>query len=96
MSDESSIIPEPFAVRPKIGAHLAGCGLRDFYLRLNSGRYETFLDGTNRMVTVRSIRADQQQMLATNHGSPRDNPSRRFGGPGRPKSKRKKAAATSS
>ena len=76
---------EPFAVRAKLGAQLAGCSDTVFYKRLNEGRYETFLDGTNRMVTVRSIRADQEKLLAEAQGSPHDNPSKRRGGPGRPR-----------
>jgi len=76
---------EPFAVRPKDGARLAGCGETEFYKRLNAGRYESFLDGTARLVTVRSIRADQEKLLAASKGTPRDNPSKRRGGPGRPK-----------
>ena len=74
---------KPFAVRPKDGARLAGCGLTEFYKRLNDGRYESFLDGTARLVIVDSIRRDQQKLLATARGTPRTNPSRRSGGPGR-------------
>jgi len=32
---------EPFAVRPKDGRRLAGCGETEFYKRMNEGRYET-------------------------------------------------------
>jgi hypothetical protein len=76
---------EPFAVRPKDGTRLAGCGETEFYKRLNSGRYESFLDGTSRLVTVRSIRADQEKLLAASKGTPRAQPSKRRGGPGRPR-----------
>src|SRR5262245_51960596 len=75
----------PFAVRPKDGKVLAGCGETEFYKRMNQGRYETFLDGTSRLVTVRSIIADQERMLAATGGTPRERPSIRGGGPGRPK-----------
>jgi hypothetical protein len=84
-ADKSLISIEPLAVRPKQGALLAGCGLTEFYKRLNQGRYETFLDGPNRLVTVRSIRADQQQQLEAARGTPRSSPSKRRGGPGRPR-----------
>jgi hypothetical protein len=55
---------EPFAVRPKEGARLAGCSLSLFYRRLSEGVYETFLDGFNRLVTVESIKAHQKKQLA--------------------------------
>ena len=73
---------EPFAVRPKDGRRLAGCGETEFYKRMNEGRYETFLDGVSRLVTVRSIRAAQERLLAEARGAPRENPSKRHG-PGR-------------
>jgi hypothetical protein len=76
---------EPFAVRPKVAAKLDGCGITEFYKRLNAGEYETYVDGTARMVTVRSIRERQQRLLAAASGTPRENPSRRSGGPGRPR-----------
>src|SRR5215831_935406 len=75
----------PFAVRPREGKLLAGCGETEFYKRLNAGRYESFLDGTSRLVTVASIIADQKRLLAATSGTPRDKPSKRRGGPGRPK-----------
>jgi hypothetical protein len=68
---------EPFAVRAKIGAQLAGCCLAEFYKRLNAGEYETFLDGAARMITVRSIRARQERLLAETPGTPRERPSPR-------------------
>ena len=85
MSESSFIDIKPFAVRPKDGARLAGCGLTEFYRRLNDGLYETFLDGTHRLVTVESIRAHQQKQLVASRGTPRQRPSKRSGGPGRPK-----------
>jgi hypothetical protein len=88
---ESIVDLQPFALRPKDGARLAGCGLTEFYKRLNSGRYQSFLDGANRLVIVESIRADQRKLAATS-GTPREHPSERSGGPGRP---RKKAATGS-
>ncbi len=70
---------EPFAVRPKEGMRLAGCGESEFYKRINAGRYESFLDGTSRMITVRSIRSDQEKLLAEARGTPREKPSKRAG-----------------
>jgi len=74
---------EPFAVRPKDGARLAGVGLTTFYDRLNAGLYESFLDGSARLVTVESIKAHQRKQLEKTRGKPRENPSCRAGGPGR-------------
>jgi hypothetical protein len=79
---DSIVEISPFAVRPKDGARLAGCCLREFYNRLNDGIYETFLDGTARLVTVASILAHQKHQLAAARGTPRDNPSPRSGGGG--------------
>jgi hypothetical protein len=75
---------EPFAVRPKDAARLDGCGLTQLYERLNAGEYESYLDGCNRMITVRSIRARQERKLAAaiNQSFAK---SKRAGGPGRPK-----------
>jgi hypothetical protein len=33
---------EPFAVRAKVGAQLAGCSLAHFYILLNAGEFDTF------------------------------------------------------
>ena len=35
MSDENLVQIEPFAVRPKEAARLDGCGITEFYARLN-------------------------------------------------------------
>jgi hypothetical protein len=85
MSDKSLVSLLPFAVRPREGAKLAGCGLTDFYRRLNEGIYESFLDGRNRLVLVESIKRHQQQQFAVTRGTPRGKPSKRSGGPGRPR-----------
>jgi hypothetical protein len=72
---------EPFAVPPKAAARMENCGLTEFYRRLNSGEYESYLDGGKRLITVRSIRARQERLLKAASGSPRQNPSPR----GRPR-----------
>lgn len=89
VSDEAICTIEPFAVRPKEAARLDGCGITEFYKRLNAGEYESYLDGPMRMVTVRSIRARQQRQLAANNAN--GEPKRRAG-PGRPKSKKKSSS----
>jgi hypothetical protein len=65
----------PFAVRVKEGMRLAGCGLTQFYRRLNAGVYVSFLDGCNRLVTVESILDHQRRQLEKTRGTPRDKPS---------------------
>jgi hypothetical protein len=85
MSNRTLVDIEPLAVRPKDGARLAGVGLTEFYRRLNAGLYDSFLDGTARLVTVESIRSHQEQLLKAAAGTPRESPSKRRGGPGRPR-----------
>jgi hypothetical protein len=85
MSDQPIVEIQPFAVRPKDAARLAGCGITQLYERLNTGVYESFLDGTARLVTVESIRAHQERQLAATRGTPHELRSKRRGGPGRPK-----------
>jgi hypothetical protein len=84
MSNKIPVNITPYAVRAKIGAQLAGCGLTEFYRRLNEGRYATFRDGVARLVVVESIRDDQRQLLAESGGTPKENPAQKAG-PGRPK-----------
>lgn len=73
------------AVQPKEGARLDNCGITEFYERLNAGEYETYVDGGKRLITVRSIRARQERLLAAASGTPQENSSTRRGGPGRPR-----------
>jgi hypothetical protein len=68
---------EPFAVRPKEGARLAGCSLSLFYRRLSEGVYETFLDGFNRLVTVESIKATSEKTISGGSRTPTSRPSKR-------------------
>lgn len=68
---------ELFAVQPKVAARLDNCGLTELYERLNAGEYETYIDGGKRLITVRSIRARQERLLAAAGGAPRSNPSPR-------------------
>jgi hypothetical protein len=92
MSDQSLVTIEPFAVRPKEAARLESCGITELYKRLAAGEYESYCDGTMRMITVRSIRARQQRALASSNASG-DKPARRPG-PGRPKKKKKSAISS--
>jgi hypothetical protein len=85
MSDKFLVQLQPFAVRPREGARLAGVGLTLFYKRLNDGTYQSFLDGNNRLVVTASILAHQQKQLKIQRGTPRNAPSVRGGGPGRPR-----------
>jgi hypothetical protein len=87
MSDESLVHLEPFAVRVPEAMRLDGCRTTEFYRRLKAGEYESYVDGTVRMVTVRSIRARQARALAASNANG-NKPARRPG-PGRPKKKKK-------
>lgn len=82
MSDETVVTIEPFAVRPKTLAQLEDCCLAEIYKRLNAGEYETYLDGTARMITMRSVRARHERLTAVNRGTPQEKPGRK---PGRPR-----------
>jgi hypothetical protein len=77
MADKSTTIIEPFAVSPRQVARIDHCGLTEVYKRLNRGEYESFIDGSKRLITVRSIRARQERQLAAGAGTPRENPSSR-------------------
>jgi hypothetical protein len=72
MSDKTnSVIPNPvpYAVRRKVGMKLAGVGSTEFQKRVNSGRYQSFLDGTLRYVITQSI-IDDQKRLAEKANAP--------------------------
>jgi hypothetical protein len=81
---------EPFALSPKETAQIERCGLTEVYRRINDGEYESYLDRAKRLITLRSIRARQQRLLAAASGPPQDNLSRRAGGPGRKKGSKNK------
>jgi hypothetical protein len=86
MTDKIPVNITPFAVRPKIGAQLAGVGLTKFYEQLAAGEYETWTEDGIRLVTVRSIFGRQRRQLEAASGKPpQKDPSQRRGGPGRPK-----------
>jgi hypothetical protein len=72
---------EPFSVSPWKATHIEQCGLTELYERLNRGEYETYLDGSKRQITMRSIRARQERLLAAASGTPRENSSPRRGRP---------------
>jgi len=78
MPNDSFSQPMPFAVRPKLGAFLAGMSLAEFYKHLSAGRYETFLDGTKRMIVTQSIINDQKRLAREQAGTPATRPSKRY------------------
>jgi hypothetical protein len=82
MSDNSPQIL-PYAVRPKTGMALAGVGHSEFYKRINSGLYQSYLDGSSRFVVTESILAHQRRLAKEQSGTPATKPSKRH--PGRPK-----------
>jgi hypothetical protein len=83
MSHDPLVKLEPFAVRPKEGARLAGVGLTKFYEELNRGVYQTFTDGFLRFVVTQSIFDHQKRLAKEQQGTPAAMPSKRKGGPGR-------------
>jgi hypothetical protein len=57
---------EPLAVSPHITSVLLNIGLSKTYELIRSGELETYLDGKNRKVTMRSIKARIARLLAAN------------------------------
>jgi len=84
MPDETVVTIEPFAVRPKTLAQIEDCSIAEIYKRLNGGQYESFLDGSSRLITMRSVRA-RQERLAKAASQPGTKPSKAPNRPGRPK-----------
>src|SRR5262249_25347505 len=86
MSSNNPVVTvEPFAVRAREGARLAGKGLTKFYQDLNQGIYESYYDGPFRMVVDESIKGHQRQQFEVGRGTQRTKPASRKGGPGRQK-----------
>src|SRR5262249_49007622 len=84
MSDKTVATIEPFAVRPKTLAQIEDCSVAEIYKRLNGGQYESYLDGTARLITMRSVRA-RNERLAPTASQPGTKPSKAPKRPGRPK-----------
>jgi excisionase family DNA binding protein len=63
---------EPYVVKPRTACRLLGCGLTRVYELINSGVLESFMDGRNRKITTRSIRAHFERQLAAHDGKKRD------------------------
>ena len=59
---------EPLVVKPRGAGRLLGCGLTRVYELIGSGVLESFLDGRNRKITTRSIRAHIERQLETQAG----------------------------
>ena len=60
----------PLVLRRKEAMKLAGVGSTEFQNRINSGRYQSFLDGALRYVVTQSIIDDQQKRLAEATNTP--------------------------
>jgi hypothetical protein len=54
----------PLAVSPRVAAVMSDCGLTRIYELIDSGELESYLDGTARKITTRSIRARIERLLA--------------------------------
>jgi hypothetical protein len=59
---------EPLAVPLKKSCALAGHGHDLAYAKCKDGRWESYLDGGRRMVTMRSIKADMERQIAAQRG----------------------------
>jgi hypothetical protein len=80
MADDDPILnPLPYAVRPKLAQLLAGHGKHLLWQRLNDGTYQSFLDGTNRMIVTQSILDHQKRLAKEQRGTPATKPSKRRG-----------------
>jgi excisionase family DNA binding protein len=65
MSRTETLPPlEPLVASPKTTCHLLGIGTTKSYELLDAGELESFLDGTSRKITTRSIKAYIERKLA--------------------------------
>jgi hypothetical protein len=60
---------EPLAVSPDVASVLLDIGLTKTYELIHSRELETYIDGKNRKVTMRSIKARIARLLAANGSS---------------------------
>ena len=79
------IEPRPIAIPPKEVCRLLRYGPTRIYKMIRDGELESFIDGGSRRVLTSSVDAYVERRLAASKGPPRENPSRRRGGPGRPR-----------
>ena len=79
------IEPRPIAIPPKEVCRLLRYGPTRVYKMIRDRELESFIDGGSRRVLTTSVDAYVQRRLAASHGTPRENPSKRRGGPGRPR-----------
>jgi hypothetical protein len=54
----------PLAVSPRVAAVMCGCGITKIYDLIGSGELESYLDGSARKITTRSIRARFERLIA--------------------------------
>jgi hypothetical protein len=59
---------EPLVLPFSEACQASGHGRDKGYDKLKDGRWESYMDGGTRMVTVASIKADQARMLAQSEG----------------------------
>jgi hypothetical protein len=59
---------EPLALPFSEACSASGHGRDKGYDKLKDGRWESYMDGGTRMVTLASIKADQARMLAVDNG----------------------------
>jgi hypothetical protein len=63
--------PEPLVASPKVTCHLLSIGMTRLYELIDTGELESFLDGSSRKITTRSIRAYIARKLAASAGARR-------------------------
>jgi excisionase family DNA binding protein len=59
---------EPLAVSPRQACRLLGCGITRLYELIGAGELESYLDGRMRRITMRSIVARIERLLASSAG----------------------------
>jgi len=64
-------LPEPFAVRTRVAAHLLSCGMTRLWQLIGAGELETFRDGRARRVVTASIRRYVANRIEAQHSEPR-------------------------
>ena len=73
------------AIPPKEVGEQLRYGMTRIYKMIRDGELQSFIDGGSRRVLTSSVDAYVERRLAASKGPPRENPSKRRGGPGRPR-----------
>jgi excisionase family DNA binding protein len=63
MRKPNHVDAEPLVARPDTAARLLQCGRTELYKMINNGELESYLDGSSRKITMRSIHARIERKL---------------------------------